>query len=60
MKEDFVNKVSAFLNAQKIAEENGEDTFICPICGNTALWARAEINNHLHCTCTGCGMMMVE
>lgn len=56
----FTENLNAFLKAQEDAESEGKDRFCCPICGATVLWARANRNNHLHCTCTGCGFMIVE
>lgn len=49
-----------FIMAQQKAEEKGEHTFICPLCGNEAHWSRATVNGHLHCGCKGCGIRMAE
>lgn len=58
--DDFVVKITEFMQAQQKAEERGEYEFICPLCGATAIWGRSTYNNHLHCGCTGCGMRMME
>lgn len=49
-----------FIKAQQEAEEIGEEEFVCPICGGHAWWGRSSYNNHLHCGCEGCGIMVVE
>lgn len=58
--DDFIVKITEFMQSQQKAEERGEYEFICPLCGATAIWGRSTYNNHLHCGCTGCGMRMME
>jgi predicted RNA-binding Zn-ribbon protein involved in translation (DUF1610 family) len=62
--EALIQNMTALLDAQREAEKADpgakQGEFTCPVCGKNALWARAERNNHLHCTCTGCGIMIVE
>ena len=55
-----VDEVLAFLIEQQKAEKEGRKEFTCPICGGTAIWGRARVNNHLHCGCSGCGFRMME
>ena len=54
------DKIIAFMQAQREAEEEGREEFTCPLCGGTAFWGRARVNNHLHCGCKGCGFRMME
>lgn len=57
---DMAKDIKLFMDAQKKAEEHGEQEFTCPLCGSTAVWGRAPDNNHLHCGCRGCGFTMME
>ena len=57
---DNIDLIIKFMMAQQEAEDKGETTFICPNCGNTASFGRARNNGHLHCSCPGCGIRMVE
>ena len=56
----MIEKIKAFMNAQSEAEKDGREEFTCPLCGGTAIWGRAKVNNHLHCCCKGCGFRMME
>ena len=56
----MLDKIIAFMQAQQEAEKEGREEFTCPLCGGTANWGRARVNNHLHCGCKGCGFSMVE
>ena len=58
--EDFIEQLTAFMEAQQEAEEEGQEEFICPLCGGPAMWSRSPHNNHLWCKCRGCGMLMME
>ena len=60
MKNSNVDEVIAFLIAQQEAEAEGREEFSCTLCGGTAFWGRARVNNHLHCGCKGCGFRMME
>lgn len=51
---DLHKEVMLFLAAMNEAEENGEDTFPCPICGGQAHMSRAESNGHVHARCSSC------
>ena len=44
------------LTAQAQAEERGNTTFPCPVCGGEARWIRGRKRNRLHCFCKRCGM----
>ena len=57
---EIIDKLIAFMQAQQEAEKEGLEEFTCPLCGGTAEWGRARVNNHLHCGCKGCGFSMVE
>ncbi len=57
---DFIQTLNAFTATQQEAEKAGTETFICPICGGTAYWGRAEGNNHLHCGCNSCDIRIME
>ena len=57
---DNIDLVLKFMMAQQKAEEKGEHTFTCPLCGNEAHWSRVTDNGHLHCGCKGCGIRMAE
>ena len=54
-----MDDVFQFIEAQQAAEEKGARSFVCPICGGNAKWARAE-NGHLHAVCEWCGIEVVE
>lgn len=58
--DDFIEKLKAFMEAQQAAEEEGRQEFTCPLCGEKAMWGRSPYNNHLHCSCKGCGIRMME
>lgn len=55
-----LEKLGDFMIAQQEAEDKGEHSFPCPICGETVIFGRARGNNHLHCSCPGCGIRMAE
>lgn len=55
-----MDDIKKFLTAQQEAEEKGEESFVCPICGGSAWWGRSDYNNHLHCACEGCGIVIME
>ena len=57
---DIIDEIVAFLKARQEAEEQGKQEFTCPLCGATARWGRSSYNNHLHCSCQGCGFRMME
>ena len=57
---DILEQLKAFMEAQDQAEQEGRKEFTCPLCGGPAEWARARGNNHLHCSCVGCGFRIVE
>lgn len=46
------------LDAQAQAEERGNKTFPCPVCGGTAWWRRLSGNRRLFCGCWKCGMYL--
>lgn len=56
----MMDDIKKFFVAQQEAEEKGEESFACPICGGSAWWGRSDYNNHLHCGCEGCGIKVVE
>lgn len=47
-----------FLSSQGKAEQRGEKTFLCPVCGGTAHWDRKQGTGRLICWCTDCGMYL--
>lgn len=55
-----MDDVFKFMKAQQDAEEEGEEEFVCPICGGKAWWGRSYINGHLHCGCQDCGIRVIE
>lgn len=57
---DLERKLLSFLAAMNEAEETGEDTFPCPICGGQAHMSRAESNGHAHARCSSCGFTLIE
>lgn len=57
---DNIDLIIKFMMAQQKAEEKGEHTFTCPLCGNEAHWSRVTGNGHLHAACKGCGFRMAE
>lgn len=58
--DDIFGWTDAFIEAQREAEKEGKNEFICPLCGGDAWWGRAEVNNHLHCGCRKCGYLLME
>ena len=44
--------------AQAQAEERGDKTFRCPVCGGEAYWGRIVGNGRLICGCKECGMYL--
>ena len=46
------------LTAQAQAEERGDKTFPCPVCGGEAYWGRIIRNGRLLCGCKKCGMYL--
>ena len=46
------------LDAQAQAEERGNKTFHCPVCGGAAWWGRISGNGRLLCRCGKCGMYL--
>lgn len=58
--DDFMDAILKFYEAQRKAEENGQEKFKCPLCGGTAWCGRSYINNHLHCGCDGCGFRVIQ
>jgi hypothetical protein len=58
--DEVMSAIEKFLIAQREAEKNGEETFICPLCGGSSWWGRAQINNHLHCGCKKCGFGVMQ
>ena len=56
-----VNKnLLRLLTAQAQAEERGNTTFPCPVCGGEAYWGRRVGNGRLLCGCKKCGMYLRE
>ncbi len=41
-------KASQFWKAKDEAEKEGNNEFICPLCGGKAWWSRSEYNGHTH------------
>lgn len=59
--EDEVMTAGAkFIKAQQEAEKHNKEEFICPLCGGSAWWGRAKINNHLHTGCEKCGFIIMQ
>lgn len=46
------------LDAQTQAEERGDKTFPCPVCGGEARWMRTFESKRLNCCCNCCGMYL--
>ena len=60
MMDKVLDAVQKFYEAQRKAEEIGQEEFTCPLCGGTAWWGRSTINNHLHCGCDGCDFRVIQ
>lgn len=58
--EMFMDGIAKFMKAQQEAEKNGEEEFTCPLCGGEAWWGRSSYNNHLHCGCKKCDVMIMQ
>lgn len=58
--QEMMYKHIDFLQALAEAQEIGSHEFTCPLCGSTARWVRASVNNHLHARCDGCGISVIE
>ena len=55
-----MDKIIVFMKARQAAEEHWKTEFVCPICGGNAWWGRSTYNNHLHCGCEKCEIIMME
>ena len=58
--EVYFDSIAKFMKAQQEAEKNGEEKFTCPLCGGEALWGRSSYNNHLHCGCEKCNILIMQ
>lgn len=48
--------LSRLLDAQAQAEERGDETFPCPVCGGEVRWIMGIGSKWLLCFCKRCGM----
>lgn len=60
MGKNEIEQIGDLLMALSEAQERGEHQFVCPICGGTVKWDRAEGNGHIHAGCDRCGIRMCE
>lgn len=52
--------IQAMLEAWQTAQDRGDESFICPICGGLVEWRRVPYNGHLRITCNKCKMQLLQ
>ena len=54
-----MHEILDFLLAMNVAQEAGNQQFVCPACGRIAKWSRSEENGHIRASCE-CGISVIE
>lgn len=55
-----LSDILAMLEAWQSAENRGDQTFTCPLCGGLVEWRRVPYNGHLRIFCNKCKMQLLQ